>query len=322
MNLTPSEFFILGRIMAAWQTALAMRFRPHWARSLMDAVNHVFHEFGLEHVAMPDGWERVDRREAPDDTVWKRVEGHSHDPKPHGRAPGVIPGVPMLVMGVSPGVSGRLFVERTDGDTCAWIVQRPRSGLYLIIMRWLRPWAGVSPHLWLAMHDGSWPAIVEEWRTLPDFVRIHPHIPFSEDRADGVVEAAERAAREAGCEQAMRLGGLTSEVEAELWSLADSAGQAEAFRRNNNTLLGDPEENLRNLLSAACAAVGSHAVDQVCRADDGAIGFYESARAILRMGEEPFGEAASISHAISQAHGRAVQASTYLYGTFRSRGVA
>jgi hypothetical protein len=322
MHLSPSEFFILGRIMSAWRVASAMPMRPHWAGSLMDTVNHVFHEFGLEHVTMPGRWSDVDRREAPEDTAWKRVEGRTHDPKPHGRVDGVIPGVPTLAMGVSPGAPGRLFVERTDGATCAWTIKRPRSGLYLVIMRWLRPWAAVSPHLWLTMHEGSWPAAVEEWRMLPEFVRIHPHIAFAEDRAKGVVEAAELAAREAGCQEALRLGGLASEVEARLWSLADNARQADAFRRHRNDYLGDPEENLRNLLASADEAVRCHAIDLVCRADDGAIGFYESARRILAVGNGPFGGPAAISDAVGRAHGRAVQASTYLYGTFRSRGVA
>lgn len=322
MLLSPSEFFILGRIMAAWKTASAMPTRPHWARSLMDTVNHVFGEFGLEYVEMPGRWDQVERREAPDDTAWKRVEGRTPDRKRHGYIDGVIPGVPTLAMGVSPSVAGRLFVERTDSDTCAWSIARPRLGLYLVIMRWLRPWAGVSPHLWLAMHEGSWPAIVEEWRTLPEFVKIHPHIAFEEDRANGVIEAAEQAAREAGYEHEFRLGGLSAHVEAQFWALADSAQQSDAFRRHRNPALGDPEENLRDALAEAADVVRSKAVEEICRADDGTIGFYESARAVLQVSEDPLGGAAEISDAICQAYRRVLQASTYLYGTFRARGGA
>ena len=145
--------------------------------------------------------------------------------------------------------SGRLFVTRTDGDVCAWIVERPRAGLYLTIMRWLRPWASVSPHLWLAINDRSWPAVVEEWRTLPEFVEVHPHTVFEEDQAGGVVEAATAAAREAGCEREFGLGGLSAQVEMRLWAFADQADQADAFRRYRNKSLGDPDDTLWDLLS-------------------------------------------------------------------------
>jgi hypothetical protein len=321
MHLSPSEFFILGRIMAAWQAASAMPLRPHWAGSIMDTVNHVFYEFGLDQVPVPGGWHEVERGDAPDDTVWKQVEGRTPDTKPQRRLAGVIPGVPTLAMGVSPSVPGRLFVERTDGETCAWALKRPRSGLYLVIMRWLRPWAAVSPHLWLTMHEGLWPAVVEEWRTLPDFIKIHPHLAFEEDQAEGVAEAAERAAREDGCEQAFRLGGLSGEVESRLWSIVDRAQQADAFRRHRNDYLGNPEENLHALLAEAVAVMESDSIEQACRVDDGAIGFYASARGVLAVGDGPLGGAAAISYAVGRAHGWAAQASSYLYGTFRARGV-
>lgn len=41
----------------------------------MDTATHVFFQFELEHLAVPDGWDHVERRDAPDDTVWKRSEG-------------------------------------------------------------------------------------------------------------------------------------------------------------------------------------------------------------------------------------------------------
>lgn len=322
MDLSASEFFILGRVMVAWQTASAMPDRPHWAKSLMQTVEHVFYEFGLEHIAAPGRWADVERCDAPRDTVWKRAEGYKYAPKPQGRIDGVIPGVPSIAMGVSPTAPARLFVERTDGEICGWVIGRPKSGLYLMIMRWLRPWAAVSPQLWLAMHDGTWPAIVEEWRTLPEFGRILPHLAFEDDRADGVVEAAEEAAREAGYEQPFRLGGLSARVETALGACAERAGQADAFRRHRNDSLGDPEENLRAVLATAEEAIRSSAVEQVCRADDGAIGFYDSARREIAVSDGPFGGAAAISRAIDRAHSRVFHASTYLYGTFRSRSVA
>lgn len=322
MDLSASEFFILGRIMVAWRTALAMPQRPHWATSLMETVEHVFYEFGLEYIAAPGRWDDVERRDAPPDTAWKWTEGHASSAKPLGHVDGMIPGVPSSAMGVSPSVPGRLFVERTDGEVCAWVIGRPKSGLFLVIMRWLRPWAAVSPQLWLAMHDGTWPAVVEEWRTLPEFGRILPHIAFEDDRADGVINAAERAARAAGWEQPFRLGGLSAEVETALGVCAERAHQADAFRRHRNDYLGDPEENLRVVLAEAEAAVRTSAVEQVCRVDDGAIGFYESARREIAVGDGPFGGVAAISRAIDRAHSRVFHASTYLYGTFRSRGVA
>jgi hypothetical protein len=322
MHLSSSEFFILGRIMAAWRTGSVMSERPHWARSLMDTVNHVFYEFGLQCLGGPAGWADVERRDAPDDTVWKRIEGRRAEAKPLGHDNDFLPGVPSLAIGVSASIPGRLFVTRTDGDVCAWIVERPRAGLYLAIMRWLRPWAAVSPHLWLAMNERTWPAVVEEWRTLPEFVEVHPHTAFEEDRADGVAEAAAEAARTAGCEREFRLGGLSAEVEMRLWALADQANQADAFRRFRDASLGDPEDTLWDLLSRSNEAVRCAAVDQVCREDDGTIGFYQSARRALAAGEGPLGGPPAISFVIREAHLRAVQASTYLYGTFRARGVA
>jgi len=135
MLLSPSEFFILGRIVAAWQTGSGIRQRPYWAGSLMDTVGHVLREFGLEHVGPPEGWSCVERRDAPDDTVWKRVEGHRLASKPFSESSHLIPDVPTIAMGVSPTAPNRLFVERTDGVICAWIIEQPRSGLHLVWMR-------------------------------------------------------------------------------------------------------------------------------------------------------------------------------------------
>ena len=90
---------------------------------------------------------------------------------------------------------------------------------------------------------------------------------------------------------------------------------ADAFRRRANDYLGDPAENLQ-------AALVGEPVELVCRGDDGTIGFYEAARDALALAAGPLGCAATISRAIEQAHGRATQASSYLYGTFRSRSVA
>jgi hypothetical protein len=322
MLLSPSEFFILGRIVAAWQTASGMPERPYWAGSLMDTVGHVLREFGLEHVGPPEGWGCVERRDAPDDTVWKRVEGRRPDSQPFPENSHLIPGVPTIAMGVSPTTPNRLFVERTDGLICAWIIEKPRSGLHLLLMRWLRPWAAVSPQLWLVMNERSWAAAVEEWRTLPEFARIHPHLAFENDQPDGLVGAAEQAAVEAGSERAFRLGSLASQVETELWAVAERANMADAFRRRENDYLGDPEEHLQAALGEAQTALVGEPVELVCRGDDGTIGFYEAARGALALAAGPLGCAATINRAIGQAHGRATQASSYLYGTFRSRGVA
>lgn len=319
MLLSPSEFFILGRIVAAWQTASTAIERPYWGRSLMDTVSHVLSDFGLDCVGPPSGWDRVDRRAAPDDTVWKRVKGRQPDLEPYREDSLVIPGVPTLAMGVSPTFPNRLFVERSDGAVCGWIIDKPRSGLHLVLMRWLRPWAAVSPQLWLAMHEQSWAAAVEEWRTLPDFVRIHPHLAFEDDQPEGLVEAAEQAAAEAGCERPFRLGRLASLIEAKLATIAERAAMTDAFRRHGNEYLGDPDENLRAVLREAELAIVAEPVKLVCLSDDGAIGFYEAARSALAIAAGPLGNEATISHAIEQAHCRAMQASSYLYGTFRSR---
>jgi hypothetical protein len=319
MYLSQSEFFVLGRLLKTWETAAAMDSPPIWGSSLLATAEHVFFNFGLEHVEPPDGWSSVERRSPPDDAVWKSVEGNAPDFQPHGNMDGVIPGVPALSMGVSASRPGCLFVERTDGAVCVWPVKRPSCGLYLEIMRWLRPWAAVSPHLWLTMHEVSWPAVVEEWRTLPDFVRIEPHLPFGEDAPDGVLEAAVQAAKADGCEEAYRLGGLSALVDTRMASLAEAAQQGDALLRNEGYGSCPPQFNLRIALAEAEATLESDAVKEICRTDDGAIGFYSSARRQLSIVDSDFGGDGSIYFAIQDAHHRTIQATTYLYGTFRGR---
>jgi hypothetical protein len=318
MHLSPSEFFILGRIMAVWRFANSTKMPPYWGSSLMATVEHVFEEFGLEHVSPPACWGDVVRRSAPSDTAWKRVEGWKPRFQSLGHMDGVIPGVPSQAMGVSVSEPNLLFVERVDGDTCAWAIQRPLSGLYLVIMHWLQRWAAVSPQLWLVMNEGSWPAVVEEWRTLVDFVRTNPHVPFAADTADEVEQSALREACESGCEMAFNLGGLSAEIEARLASLAERVQQADAFRRHDNDHLGDPEELLRDALAEAVATISCETAQQLCRSDDGTYGFYESARKAVAIGDGPFGGVPAIPMCIRRAHGRALQASSYLYGTFRA----
>ena len=320
MHLSPSEFFILGRIISAWRVSTSLTVPPYWGGSLMATAEHIFHMFGIDHTSPPARWSDVERRVAPGDTAWKKVDGWKPRFQPLGHADGIIPGVPCGAMGVSPSTPERLFVERVDAETCAWIIERPVSGLYLVIMRWLRRWAGVSPQLWLVMHLGPWPATVEEWLTLPEFVRTHPHVPFAADAADGVAEAAINEARESGCETAFLLGSLSAEVEARLACLTDMAQQADAFRRQANDYLGNPDDNLQAILADAMAAM-SHGgvVDEVCRFDDGAIGFYALAHRDMLVDDGPLGGTAAISRAIAQAHSRTLQASVYLYGRVRAR---
>jgi hypothetical protein len=319
MYLSKSEFFVLSRLLKTWETATTMDSPPIWGSSLMATAEHVFFNFGLEHVGPPDGWMHVERLAAPGDTVWKTVEGHTPDFEPHESMDFVIPGVPSLSMGVSPSSPGRLFVERTDGEVIAWSIERPSCGLYLEIMRWLRPWAAVSPHLWLTMHEGSWPAVVEEWRTLPDFVQIDPHEPFDDDCPDGVLDAAVQAAQADGCEDAYRLGGLSALVDTQMASLAEAAQQGDALLRNDSYDGYPPQFNLRALLADAEQVLTSDAVREICRADDGAVGFYNSARRELTVVDSDIGGDHSIYYAIQQAYHRTVQATTYLYGTFRGK---
>lgn len=319
MYLSQSEFFVLGRLLTTWATAAQMDSPPIWGSSLLATAEQVFFNFGLEHVEPPNGWSRLERAPAPNDAVWKPVEGHTPDFQLHEDVDGVIPGVPALSMGVSSGRPGCLFVERTDGAVCIWTVKRPSCGLYLEIMRWLRPWAAVSPYLWLTMHDGSWPAVVEEWRTLPDFIRIEPHLPFGEDAADGVLEATAQAAKADGYEEAYRLGGLSALVDTRMASLAEAAQQGDALLRNERYEHCPPQFNLQTALAEAEATLTSDAVKEICRTDDGAIGFYSSARRQLSIVESDFGGDGSIYCAIREAHHRTIQGTTYLYGTFRGR---
>lgn len=319
MYLSQSEFFVLGRLLTTWETAGQMDSRPFWGSSLLATAEHVFFNFGLEHVEPPNGWSHVERAPTPNDVVWKPVEGRAPDFQPLEDVDGVIPGVPALSMGVSASRPGSLFVERTDGAVCIWPVKRPSCGLYLEIMRWLRPWAAVSPHLWLTMHDGSWPATVEEWRTLPDFIRIQPHLPFGEDTPNSLLEAAAQAARADGCEEAYRLGGLSALIDTRMASLAEAAQQGDALLRNQSYEHCPPQCNLRTALAEAEATLASDAVKQICQTDDGAIGFYSSARRQLSIVDSDFGGDSSIYYAIQDAHHRTIQATTYLYGTFRGR---
>jgi len=319
MYLSESEFFVLGRVLKTWQTAAEMNSLPIWGKSLMATTDHVFFNFGLEHVGPPAGSPHVERVPAPDDTVWKTVEGHTPSYHGYDNVVGIIPGFPSLSMGVSPSLPGRLFVERTDGDICAWPVKRPSCGLYLEIMRWLRPWAAVSPYLWLTMHDGSWPAIVEEWRTLPDFVRINPDLPFEDDAPKGLLEAALQAAKSDGCENAYRLGGLSALIDTRMASLAEAAQQADALLRQENYGACPPQFNLRATLEAAAETLDSEALKDICRANDGAVGFYMSARRELSVVDSDFGGDSLIYYAIQEAYHRTLQATTYLYGTFRGK---
>ena len=319
MYLSQSEFFVLGRLLRTWETATTMGSPPIWGASLMATAEHVFFNFGLEHVGPPESWAQVERVSAPDDTVWKNIEGRTPDYESYDNMDFVIPGVPSLSMGVSPRSLGRMFVERTDGKVIAWPIKRPSCGLYLEIMRWLRPWAAVSPHLWLTMHDGSWPAVVEEWRTLPDFVQIDPHQPFHDDSPDGVLDAAAQAAKADGCQDAYRLGGLSALIDTQMASLAEAAQQGDALLRNEGYDDCPPRFNLRALLADAEQALESDAVHEICRADDGAVGFYISARREFTVVDSDIGGDHSIYYAIQQAYHRTLQATTYLYGTFRGK---
>ena len=319
MYLSQSEFFVLGRLLKTWETATEMRSPPIWGSSLMATAEHVFFNFGLEHVGAPESWAQVERAPVPDDMIWKHVEGHTPDAEPHENMEGIIPGVPSLSMGVSPAASSRMFVERTDGDICVWPIKRPSCGLYLEIMRWLRPWAAVSPHLWLTMHEGAWPAIVEEWRTLPDFVRINPHLPFGEDSPEGVLEAALQAAKTDGCEDAYRLGGLSALIDTRMASLAEATQQGDALLRGEGYEFCPPEFNLRAALAAAEETLESDTVKEICRTNDGAVGFYLSARRELSIVDSDFGGDGSIYYAVQEAYHRTLQATTYLYGTFRGK---
>lgn len=319
MYLSPSEFFVLGRVLKMWETATEMDSSPVWGASLMATAEHVFFNFGLEYVGPPESRTAVTQASVAEDTVWKTVEGRTPDYQRHEEFDAVIPGVPSLSMGVSSSAPGQLFVERTDGDICAWPTKRPSCGLYLEIMRWLRPWASVSPHLWLTMHDGSWPAIVEEWRTLPDFVRKDPHLPFDEDAPEGLLEAAIQAAKVDGCETAYRLGGLSALIDTRMAAIVESAQQGDAMLRNEAYTACPPQFNLQAALAAAEETLESDTLNDICRADDGAVGFYISARRELSIVDSDLGGDGLIYYAILEAYHRTLQATTYLYGTFRGK---
>jgi hypothetical protein len=104
-----------------------------------------------------------------------------------------------------------------------------------------------------------------------------------------------------------------------LESLAEAAQQGNGLLQNNAYDDCPPQFDLRAALAAAEEMLESDAVNEICRADDGAVGFYISARRELTVVDSDIGGDHSIYYAIQQAYHRTLQATTYLYGTFRGK---
>jgi hypothetical protein len=189
MFLSSAECFIVGRIAAAWPVEcrvmgpLTARMRE--ALSLFRVVNRTFDEFGLEKAEPPnEWWDRAD--DLPGDVIWRECVKHTRSNE-FMSTDGVCPGVPIVAMGLSPYEHGTLFVERSDGRICGWRIEPPKSSLYGLLLRRMRPIIGLSPQAWLMLHDGPWQRVLDDWRRLPEFTRALPHTPFMADPPGDVI---------------------------------------------------------------------------------------------------------------------------------------
>jgi len=153
--LSAAECFVIGRIAAAWPVECrkfeAMKEFGRIQESLLRVLNRVFDEFGLERSGLPkEWWDRQD--DLPDDVVWRKTL-EREPPTGYMSTDEGFPGTPCVAMGVSPSEQ----------------IEPPRSGLYGLLLRRLRPIMGqacgtVDHELWrFAEMAGCRPLI---WTTL------------------------------------------------------------------------------------------------------------------------------------------------------------
>lgn len=316
MFLSAAECFIVGRIAAAWPVECRdkepLRQRLEEALSLLRVINEVFDDFGLERCGPPEEWwDRQD--DMPGDVVWQRssrnATSNEYMPTDSG-----YPGVPTVAMGVSTSEPGTLFVERCDGRICGWRLEPPRSGLYGLLLRRLRPMIGLSPQTWLLLHEGPWEEVVNDWRQLPDFGRASPHTPFMPDPPGDVGAALTAVAEDAGQIPAFRLGYAAGTVECELWNCAESAGCRPILWKTFGRLRPPDEENALSALHRAAAVFESPESHEAARADHLVAALYREAKREFSEFPEEFDDLLLVTTAIMLAHGCAGRASMYLYG--------
>lgn len=318
MFLSPAECFILGRIAAAWPLRERMLEGIAMPPSLFRVINQVFDDFGLERVGPPeDWWDRAE--DLPADVVWREMEKAKRTNEFMSTKEG-FPGVPTVAIGLSTSEKGTMFVERTDGRICGWRLEPPRSGLYLMLMRWLRPFVGPSPQLWAILHERPWPAIVEEWRTMTGVTLRYPHFPFAEDTPGDVHAVLETAANEAESMEAYQLGKATGVVDYELEEQAAKAGLRLVIFRCLKRYRRPPPDNVLEAFDQAKKIMTSAAAEEVMRSDLHVASLYRIAtRELLEYDGEIY-DLEILMIGIALANERTQRASSYLYGILHASG--
>ncbi len=318
MFLSPAECFILGRIAAAWplreRRFVGIAIRP----SLFRIINQVFDDFGLERVAPPETW--WDRAEdMPGDVVWREMKNATRTTEFMSTSAGFA-GLPSVAVGLSPSERGTLFVERSDGCICGWRLEPPKSGLYLMIMRRLKPFVGPSPQLWALLHEAPWPKVVDEWRSLTDTKLLYPHWPFMDDPSGDVLGALEEVADDANSRDPYRLGKVTGTVDYELEDQAKIAGLRTAVFRCLGHYRRPPAEVVIEAFQRAKEIMVSATAEEAARSDLHVASLYGMAkRELFEFGEEIY-DLEILMIAIALASERTQRASSYLYGTLHASG--
>lgn len=318
MFLSPAECFILGRIAAAWPLRERQLSGSVISPSLFRVINQVFDDFGLERVGPPEKW--WDRADClPADVVWREMEKAKRTSEFMSTETG-FPGVPTVAIGLSTSEKGTMFVERTDGRICGWRLEPPRTGLYLMLMRWLRPFVGPSPQLWAVLHEGPWPAIVEDWRTMTGVKLRYPHFPFADDTPGDVHAVLEAAANEAGSMEAYRLGRITGTVDYELEEQAALAGLRPLIFKCLKRYRRPADEAVIEAFERAKAIMVSDTAEEMARSDLHVASLYRMAKRELFDYEGEIYDLEVLTFAITLANERTQRASSYLYGMLHAAG--
>ena len=316
MFLSPAECFIVGRIAAAWASHCS-EFEPlretfKLAPSLLKVLNTVFDEFGLDRPGPPkEWWDRAD--DIPGDAIW-RESAEVKRSNEHMSTDEGFPGIPAVAIGVSPLEPGTLFLVRRDGRICGWRVELPRSGLYGLLLRRLRPMMGLSPLVWLMLHDGPWQKVADDWRGLPDFDPSYPHTPFMPDPPADVVGTLAAIAEEVGHTSAYRLGQTSGAVEYELWRCAERAGCRPLLWATFRRIRVQDADTVIEAFRDAQQVLRSPEAEEAARADHLVGALYRTAENDLKRYEGEFEHILMLTMGIMLAHGLAGRASLYLYG--------
>lgn len=312
MFLSPAEFFILGRIAAAWPVRERLLTQINMGPSLMRIIDRVFDDFGLQRARPPEGWwDRTD--DLPRDVAWRDCVNTTRTNEFMSTTEG-FPGIPSVAMGLSPSEKGTLFVERSDGRICGWRIEPPRSGLYGILMRRLRSLMGLSPQLWVMFHDATWPTVVDEWRNLTDARLDYPQAPFMPDPPGDVASVLETAAEEGDSLEPFGLGKTTGAVDYELEEQAAIAGFRPTLLKFFGRWRQPPDEVILVAFQRAKETMRSPEAAEATRSDLHVAALYHMAEQELLGYEGEIYDLQVLTLAIVLAHERTHRGSAYLYG--------